>query len=177
MIATAQQDVWHIGADLVKLREAGLSTPFLFDTYGIVTPDIPSRWTTEKRAYYLVAIDFFVSLRDKHLRSRSGTHFRVAGAILNELCTAEYCQHCGSTGIAHNRGECTHCHGTGFKLLSVWRRAEACDCHRTYFRKHLSRLYLHKLCALATSMRENVNSLSAPGACSQNRGHGKDLDN
>lgn len=161
MIATAPQDTWHIGADLLRLRESGLTSPFLFDVYGVVTPDIPSRWSPEKRAYYLIAMDVFVAIKQGgRRRSRSSTHFRVAAAIIAELCLQPACPNCNGSGMAAtgrgrptNDGLCSHCHGTGVRMLSRWKRADACDCHRSYFSEWLSKIYHQKLVSLARSMR------------------------
>jgi hypothetical protein len=141
-----------LGADLVALQRAGLSTEYLFDVYGI--GESLARDTPERRAYADAARVALGVLRQMHFKPRNGTHFRLAGAILFELATAPACDRCAGAGhlrldAARIQLVCPGCFGSGLRRASTTWRVNATDCHYTDFRDRLQGVYQVTLTLLA----------------------------
>jgi hypothetical protein len=141
-----------LGADLVTLQRAGLSTEYLFDVYGI--DESIARDTPERRAYVAAARVSLGVLRQMHFKPRNGTHFRLAGAILFELATAPACDRCAGAGClrldaARIQLVCPGCFGSGLRRASTTWRVNATDCHYTDFRDRLQGVYQVTLTLLA----------------------------
>lgn len=147
-----------IGLIVAQVRARGLSNPFLFDVYGTQPPRAAGG---EAAAYREIAICVLgCIMTHERWRSRSGTHFRIAGAILRELCTANVCPECrGSL----RRVPCKTCHRTGLAPASVRWRASAADCNYKDFKLRLNPIYERTLIFVARSMRAR-NSLMPESA-------------
>jgi hypothetical protein len=141
-----------LGADLVALQRTGLSSEYLFDVYGM--GESLSRRTPEHRAYADAACLADSVLRVMALRSRNGTQFRLAGAILREMVTAPVCDRCAGAGhvrldAAQVELVCPGCLGSGLRRESTTWRVQATDCHYTDFRDRLQGVYQATLTLLA----------------------------
>jgi hypothetical protein len=150
-----------LGADLVTLQRTGLSTDYLFDVYGV--GESIARDTAERRAYVGAADLAGSVLRMMGLRSRSGTNFRLASAILVEMTTAPICDYCAGAGrlqlvAAHVELVCPGCLGSGLRRESTTWRVQATDCHYTDFRDRLQSVYQVTLTLLAGLRRTASDS-------------------
>lgn len=156
-----------LGDDLEKLRATGLSSPHLFDVYGRLDRGTPPGWkTAEIRAYEGVARIALKALRAMCCLSRSGTHYRMAGAILQELQTAPDCHRCNQTGFVLIdelwKGVCPACMGSGLKPASISWRADACECRRTEFRDNTHAAYIVTIAVAAFEQRSAMAMNQAP---------------
>lgn len=167
----------RLGDDLLALYRTGLSSPFLWDVHGTLC--VPAREpSAERRAYAGAARIALGVLRLLRLRSRNGTHFRIAGAILREMSEAPPCRACLGLGRfdledADGLG-CPHCAGSGLRRASMTWRVNATECHYTDFRDRLQGVYQVTLAYLAGCRRDSVrrteggkglsNSLTQPDA-------------
>ncbi len=146
-----------LGADLAALQRTGLSSPYLFDVYGMA--ELIGRDTPERRAYVGAAHVALDVLRLMHFKPRNGTHFRLAGAILLEMASAPVCDRCAGAGrlrIEAARLElvCPGCFGSGLERASTTWRVTATDCHYTDFRDRLQGVYQVTLTLLTGLRRE-----------------------
>lgn len=135
-----------IAEDLEEINRKGLSSPHLFDVYGRLDLGSAPAWrTAEIRAYEGCARIALKAMQSMHCRSRSGTHYRMAGAILLELQSAQGCLKCSGFGVLIINelwdGVCPACLGSGLRPASISWRADACECRRTEFRDNLHPAY------------------------------------
>jgi hypothetical protein len=157
--AEPKTEAERLGNDLIALYRAGLSSPYLWDVYG--TLSVPAtKSTPERRAYAGAARVALGILRLLHLRSRNGTHFRLAGAILREMVEAPPCRTCLGLGRfdledADGLG-CPHCGGSGLRRASMTWRVNATECHYTDFRDRLQGVYQVTLTYLAACRRDAI---------------------
>lgn len=143
----------HIGSIVAQVRAVGLSNPFLFDVYGTDPPRVSGGEAAAYREIALCVLGCIMT--QERWRSRSGTHFRISGAILRELCTANVCPECRGSS---RHVPCKMCHRTGFAPASVRWRALAADCNYKDFKLRLNPIYERTLRFVAKSMRAR-NSL------------------
>lgn len=147
-----------LAADIADIQRAGLTSPHLFDVYGRLDHGPQQRkQTAELRAYAGAAEIALQAMKAMHCISRSGTHFRMAGALLQELQTARECRKCEGVGIVTVDGlwdgVCPACTGSGLLPASVYWRATACDCRYNEFRDNLAPAYVIALARLARIKR------------------------
>ncbi len=144
------------GLDLAELHRSGLSTPYLWDAYGPLRDDAAN--TAERRAYVYAAAVALSMLRAIGCKSRNGTHFRIASAILLEMSSAPACTVCRGTGridlVANVGPICPMCAGSGLRRNSMSWRASECECHRNDFRDRLHNAYQATLAYLANLRRQ-----------------------
>jgi hypothetical protein len=151
MLATASRDIWQIGADLSQLRTKGLSTPHLFDVYGVTPPYAASG---EPRVYREIALFVLGCLFSNGAKVRSGTHFRLAGTIMLEICEARDCRACNGSGLhPQKRSICQHCIGNGIEPAPAYWRANTSDCHVRDFNERLHEVYERALRFVVESIR------------------------
>ncbi len=147
--------------DLQEIARRGLSSPHLFDVYGRLDRGPEPHWRThEIRAYEGAAQISLQAMRNLKCQSRSGTHYRMAGAILLELQSAQECRKCEGSGIVVIDGlwdgVCPACLGAGLRPASISWRADACECRRTEFRDNLHPAYSVAIARLAGIRRSGA---------------------
>lgn len=135
-----------IAEDLNEILRRGLTSPHLFDVYGRLDLGQTPAWrSSEIRAYEGCARIALMAMQSMGCRSRSGTHYRMAGAILLELQSAQECAKCHGSGVLVIDelwdGVCPACLGAGLRPASISWRADACECRRTEFRDNLHPAY------------------------------------
>ena len=147
-------DLSVLAEDLATVARTGLSSPHLFDVYGRLDRGATPAWkTAEIRIYEGAAQIALSAMHSLGCRSRSGTHYRMAGAILLELQTAVECRKCEGCGVVVIDGlwdgVCPACLGSGLRPASISWRSDACECRRTEFRDNLHPAYSVAMARLA----------------------------
>lgn len=155
-----------LGRDLIEVLYGGWLDDPLWDTYGdlsVATYQRDGDTNTERRLYADVACLVRIAMDVARAKVRSGTHYRIASAIVADLHgdLTMKCGRCGGSGRRKTRGEehrpCRICHGQGSIRPSLWTRAEACLCRFPEFRDHLYGPYLTVL----TRLRRELDTAKA----------------
>lgn len=147
------------GRDLIEVLYGGWLDEPLWDTHGnLDAADHPGNYllddNTELRVYFLIARDALRVMRIAGAKSRAGTHYRIASAVVGELHgdQTRKCQVCTGTGLRKRPGRgnqsCRSCGGSGVIRPSLSTRADACQCRLPEFRDNLYGVYLTMLSRL-----------------------------
>lgn len=147
------------GRDLIEVLYGGWLDDPLWDTYGnLDTANQLGNYllddNTERRLYFVVARDVHRVMTIAGAKSRAGTHYRIASAVVGELHgdQTRKCRRCDGDGKRQSPKRavqvCRACRGSGVVRPSLSTRAEACHCRLPEFRDHLYGVYLTMLSRL-----------------------------
>lgn len=138
---SATDDTLNTGPGVAELRRLYKGTPIqpftLFDRYG---NEPPKGTTAELLAYRNIGQLALELMRENGFRSRSGTHFRVADALIAEMVAAPICRVCDGLGSIHTIA-CPACAGAGIKRASTTWRYQRTACDYAHFKEYLEPIY------------------------------------
>jgi hypothetical protein len=153
-----------LGRDLIELLYGGWldDCENLWEKYGKLSMRaVGFDYNAERRVYADVADMTVVTMKIARSRSHGGTEFRVASAVIWELCGrgTDVCRFCRGTGRNKRGGrQCRPCAGVGVVRPSNSRRAQECGCRQPEFIDRLLGVYLT---VLAGVQRELARALAA----------------
>lgn len=140
-----------VAIDLADVMRRGVRRN-LYDIYGRLDLARAPLASPEVRIYDCTARIALDAMRALHCRPRSGTHYRMAGAILLEMEAATECAKCGGAGrvsIYGRTGMCPACIGSGLRPAAIAWRAGQCECRFSEFRDNLNPAYSVAIARLA----------------------------
>jgi len=107
----------------------------------------------DRRTYARFAMHVGQALSQANRRERSGTRWRIASALIEEVRTSQLCIACAGAG-------CVQCGHTGLVRRSMRWRADACEVHFFDFRANVLPIYRGALRWITDRDREGLRIIT-----------------